>query len=789
MPDSNLTTSIAAIRAKILNDAPTATVDTLMSLARAAKSVGLTEDAAVENAINSRALTLSSGATTADMVKLSNTIKQVRNETSSSGLSDISQLTDSTNIVPTTLANLTDVHTTTPTDGQTLVWDNANSRYVPSTPAATGATTGYVDTAIANLVDTSPAALDTLNELAAALNDDATFSTTVTNSIATKLSTTDFTSTADTWAGTVATHIIPSTDVTYDLGSSTHKFRDLYLDGNTLNLGTQTISASATGIILPELTIGTGTNKVKLVASTSGKLEQTGTNSSGTVAPVVNVPTILSDLSDVHTTTGADGQVLTWDNANSRWHPATASAGGATTIGALNDVNNATPTDGQVLTWDNSNSYWKPLASAGGGSSVTVSDTAPASPSAGDQWFDSTAGTLSVYYNDGSSSQWILVSGSTGPAGPTGTDGTDGTAGAAGAAGTAGYATVVADMTALIAVTGMVAGQTALVTALNKVFMYTGTAWYLVATMTNDSPTAITGVTATTSLATDGTATIITAVSTDPEGFPLTWSYAVTTGSLGSTATVSQADNVFTITPSSTEADAGSFSITFSVTDGATGAVSAVSAFTLAFWGGDFANASYDSVSLSFTSQDTTPKDIVFNTTGTKMYMVGGTNDSVYQYSLSTGFDLSTASYDSVSFSVTGQDTGPIGIAFNPTGTKMYMVGNTNDSVYQYSLSTGFDLSTASYDSVSFSIASHSDPRDIAFNPTGTKMYLVGFQYQSVYQYSLSTGFDLSTASYDSVSFSVTSQDTGPLGIAFNTTGTKMYILGYTNKSVYQYSV
>ena len=48
------------------------------------------------------------------------------------------------------------------------------------------ATTAYADTAIANLVDSSPSALNTLNELAAALGDDANFSTTVTNSIATK---------------------------------------------------------------------------------------------------------------------------------------------------------------------------------------------------------------------------------------------------------------------------------------------------------------------------------------------------------------------------------------------------------------------------------------------------------------------------------------------------------------------------------------------------------------------------------------------------------------------------
>ena len=49
------------------------------------------------------------------------------------------------------------------------------------------ATTAYVTTALANLVDSSPSSLNTLNELAAALNDDASFSTTVTNSIATKL--------------------------------------------------------------------------------------------------------------------------------------------------------------------------------------------------------------------------------------------------------------------------------------------------------------------------------------------------------------------------------------------------------------------------------------------------------------------------------------------------------------------------------------------------------------------------------------------------------------------------
>ena len=147
---------------------------------------------------------------------------------------------------------------------------------------------------------------------------------------------------------------------------------------------------------------------------------------------------------------------------------------------------------------------------------------------------------------------------------------------------------VYATMALLIAATGMSTGDLAYVTANNKLYLYSVNGWFLVATVANNSPTAITGVAATTSLATDATATVITAVSTDPEGFPLTWSYAVTTGSLtnggGATATVSQNENVFTITPTTTEAYAGTFSITFTVTDGTSGAVNAVSAFTLDFY-------------------------------------------------------------------------------------------------------------------------------------------------------------------------------------------------------------
>ena len=78
---------------------------------------------------------------------------------------------------------------------------------LPSSPAHddnthTLATTLYVTRAITNLVDGAPAALDTLNELAAAIADDENYATTITTALGTKLNTADFTSTANTWIGT-----------------------------------------------------------------------------------------------------------------------------------------------------------------------------------------------------------------------------------------------------------------------------------------------------------------------------------------------------------------------------------------------------------------------------------------------------------------------------------------------------------------------------------------------------------------------------------------------------------
>ena len=76
----------------------------------------------------------------------------------------------------------------------------------------------------------------------------------------------------------------------------------------------------------------------------------------------------------------------------------------------------------QVLISDGSgNTSWSTLSGGGGGgASVTVNDNAPGAPSSGDLWWNSNAGQLKIYYNDGSSSQWVDAAGGGGGSGGSG---------------------------------------------------------------------------------------------------------------------------------------------------------------------------------------------------------------------------------------------------------------------------------------------------------------------------------------------------------------------------------
>ena len=70
-------------------------------------------------------------------------------------------------------------------------------------------------------------------------------------------------------------------------------------------------------------------------------------------------------------------------------------------------------TDGSLNIYytDSSSSQWVNTSGTSGGAVVTISDTAPSNPASGNLWYDSLTGFMYIYYNDGSSAQWVSISG------------------------------------------------------------------------------------------------------------------------------------------------------------------------------------------------------------------------------------------------------------------------------------------------------------------------------------------------------------------------------------------
>ena len=184
-----------------------------------------------------------------------------------------------------------------------------------------------------------------------------------------------------------------------------------------------------------------------------------------------------------------------------------------------------------------------------------------------------------------------------------------------------------------------------------------------------------------------------------------------------------------------------------------------------------------------------TPTGMTFDPDGERFYIIGTTGDEVNQYSLTTAWDLSTASYVRTSSSLSSIEGGPMGIFFKPDGTKMYMIGNVNDSVHEFALTTAWDVSTLSHNSNStLDVSSYeTGPTDLFFKEDGLKLYVVGLSGDTIDQYALTTAWDLSTASYDFKTFSISSQEASPRGMYIRSDGGMVFITGSTGDGVDTY--
>ena len=195
----------------------------------------------------------------------------------------------------------------------------------------------------------------------------------------------------------------------------------------------------------------------------------------------------------------------------------------------------------------------------------------------------------------------------------------------------------------------------------------------------------------------------------------------------------------------------------------------------------DITTAVFNSVALSVSAQDSFPVELEFNSDGSKIYILGLANNKVFEYNLSTNYLVSSATY-STFYSYTNTTGSEYGLKFNNDGSKMYLSDSGTALTHTYTLSTPFLVSSATHTSSSLKYFT-----SITFNNNGSKFYgVISDDY--VEEYNLSIAYDLTTATYTTRMF-FGSQETTGMSVIFNSDGNKMYIMGIMTDSIYQYTL
>jgi hypothetical protein len=158
----------------------------------------------------------------------------------------------------------------------------------------------------------------------------------------------------------------------------------------------------------------------------------------------------------------------------------------------------------------------------------------------------------------------------------------------------------------------------------------------------------------------------------------------------------------------------------------------------------DFSSATFVN-SIDISSEDTSMNGIAVVNSGNTLQLSGNENSSIYQYNLTTAFDISTASLQDTT-SVNSETSSPEAIRYNNDGSKLFIADNSNNRVLEYSVGTAYDSTTLTF-STSFSSNINNSLQSVCFNNDGTKMYVTSIFTDSLISYNLSTAFDITSAS------------------------------------------
>lgn len=187
---------------------------------------------------------------------------------------------------------------------------------------------------------------------------------------------------------------------------------------------------------------------------------------------------------------------------------------------------------------------------------------------------------------------------------------------------------------------------------------------------------------------------------------------------------------------------------------------------------------------------------ITFNDDGTKFYE--NTGSAIRQFNLSTAYDISSVgnsdSGNNGSINITGGNS--TSLQFGNNGSRMYAYKQqtTSSGFYQWNLTTPYDINSATQQStVTYQHSStYDDYGAMTISNDGTKMFVIGSNASvtAIYQYDLSTPWEVSTRSLvaGSVGSHVATEEDYARGIHLADNDRRLYLVGFQQDSVFEYT-
>jgi hypothetical protein len=196
----------------------------------------------------------------------------------------------------------------------------------------------------------------------------------------------------------------------------------------------------------------------------------------------------------------------------------------------------------------------------------------------------------------------------------------------------------------------------------------------------------------------------------------------------------------------------------------------------------------YNAVNVDISTYETLVRGIAWSTNGLEVYIVGGANE-VNWWTLSVAYDLSTASFSGL-FDLSSEAGSISGVAISADGTRLFIGCQAFPSsriMYSYTMSTAYNVTTCSYDSISkdSGIASL---KDIWLNSAGTTIWMLR-PGDNLYHSTLSTPFDLSTKGALLGGLAHGSDTGGASSFSFSEDGLAVYFVSSADNKLYKYDL